>query len=110
MILGAITGVTVAASVIIGLLVGSSVARSVSVGLYVAGVALLAGCFVVGARGPLRGVNRTGETVPVFGARRVRRATGQERADSVHTALFLFGLGLVLLVAAALIDPAHQAF
>jgi hypothetical protein len=55
-------------------------------------------------------VNRTGETVPVFGARRVRRATGQERSDSVQTALFLFALGLVLLVVAALIDPAHQAF
>jgi len=109
-ILGTITGVTVAVSVLIGLLVGSSLARAVSVGLYAAGVALLAGCFVVGARGPLRGVNRTGETVPVFGARRVRRATGQERSDSVHTALFLFALGLVLLVVAALIDPAHQAF
>ena len=109
-ILGTITGVTVAVSVLIGLLVGSSLARAVSVGLYAAGVALLAGCFVVGARGPLRGVNRTGETVPVFGARRVRRATGQERSDSVQTALFLFALGLVLLVVAALIDPAHQAF
>ena len=109
-ILGTITGVTVAVSVLIGFLVGSSLARAVSVGLYGAGVGLLAGCFVVGARGPLRGVNRTGETVPVFGARRVRRATGQERSDSVQTALFLFALGLVLLVVAALIDPAHQAF
>lgn len=110
LILAAITGVTVAASILIGLVAGSSLARSVSVGLYVAGVALLVGCFIVGARGPLRGVNRTGETVPVLGARRVRRATGDERSDSVQTALFLFALGLVLVVVAALIDPAHQAF
>jgi hypothetical protein len=109
-ILGAVAGVTVAVSVLIGLVVGSSLARSVSVGLYMAGVALLAGCFVVGARGPLRGVNHAGETVSVFGARRVRRATGEERVDSVQTALFLFGLGLALLVLAALIDPAHQVF
>ena len=109
-ILGGIAGVTVAVSVVIGLIAGSGLARSVSVGFYVAGVALLAGCFIVGARGPLRGVNRTGETVPVLGARRVRRATGEERADSVQTALFLFALGLVLVVVAALIDPAHQAF
>ena len=45
--LGSLTGVTVAASLLIGLAVGSSVARSVSVGFYVAGVALLVGCFVV---------------------------------------------------------------
>jgi len=109
-VLAAITGATVAASVLIGLAVGSSLARSVSVGFYVAGVALLVGCFVVGARGPLRGVNRTGETVPVFGARRVRRATGDERSDSVKTAIFLFALGLALVVVAAVIDPAHQAF
>ncbi len=108
--LGAITGVTVAASLLIGLVAGSSVARSVSVGFYVAGVALLVGCFVVGARGPLRGVNRSGETVPVFGARRVRRATGDERTDSTKTAIFLFALGLVLITVAAVIDPRHQAF
>jgi hypothetical protein len=108
--LGAIVGVTVAASLLIGLVVGSSIARSVSVGFYCAGVALLVGCFVVGARGPLRGVNRTGETVGVIGARRVRRATGDERSASVHTAILLFSLGLALVVVAALIDPAHQAF
>jgi hypothetical protein len=109
-ILGSIAGVTVAVSVVIGLIIGSGLARSVSVGFYVAGVALLVGSFIVGARGPLRGVNRTGETVPVLGARRVRRATGDERSDSVQTALFLFALGLALVVVAALIDPAHQAF
>ena len=88
----------------------SSLARSVSVGFYVAGVALLVGCFVVGARGPLRGVNRTGETVPLFGARRVRRATGDERSDATQIAILLFALGLALVVVAALIDPRHQAF
>ena len=107
---GAVVGGTVVASAVIGLAVGAGVARSVSVGLYVAGVALLVGCFVVGARGPLRGVDRTGETVPLFGARRVRRATGAERSDATQIAILLFGLGLVLVVVAALIDPRHQAF
>ncbi len=110
LIFAAITGGTVVASLVIGVAVGSSIARSVSVGLYAAGAALLVGCFVVGARGPLRGVNRTGETVPVLSARRVRRATGDERSDSVQTAIVLFALGLGLVVVAALIDPAHQAF
>lgn len=110
LIFGAITGGTVVASVLIGVAAGSGIARSVSVGLYSAGAALLVGCFVVGARGPLRGVDRTGETVPVFGARRIRRATGGERSDSTQTAILLFVLGLGLVVVAALIDPAHQAF
>ena len=109
-IFGAILAGTVAVAAIVGVAAGSSLARSVSVGLYLAGVALLVGCFVLGARGPLRGVNRTGETVPVFGARRVRRATGDERSNSVQTALLLFALGVGLIVIAALIDPAHQAF
>ena len=64
----------------------------------------------MGVRGPLRGVDRTGETVPLFGARRVRRATVDERSDSTQIAVLLFVLGLGLVVVAALIDPAHQAF
>jgi hypothetical protein len=110
LIFATLTGATVALSVVIGLAAGSSLARSVSVGLYLAGAALLVGCFVVGARGPLRGVNRTGQTVPVIGARRFRRATGDERSDSAQMAILLFTLGLVVVVVAALIDPAHRAF
>jgi hypothetical protein len=55
-------------------------------------------------------VGRGGETVPLMGARRVRRATGDERTDASRTAIFLFALGLALIVFAALIDPAHKAF
>ena len=110
LILAILTGGTVALSLLIGVAAGSSIARSVSVGLYLAGAALLVGCFVVGVRGPLRGVNQTGETVPVLGARRVRRATGGERSDSVQMAILLFALGLALVFVGSLIDPAHQAF
>jgi hypothetical protein len=109
-IFAATLGTTVVLSLIIGLAAGSSVARSVSVGLYLAGAAMLVGCFVVGARGPLRGVSRSGETVPLVGARRVRRATGDERSDAATTAILLFGLGLALVVVGALVDPAHKAF
>ena len=109
-IFGGALVVTVVLSLAIGLPAGSSAARSVSVGLYVAGTMFLVGCFIVGARGPLRGVTRTGETVPIVGARRVRRATSAERSDASGTAIFLFALGLVLIVVGALIDPAHKAF
>jgi hypothetical protein len=109
-IFGGALGVTVVLSLLIGLAAGSGAARSVSVGLYLAGAVVLVGCFVTGVRGPLRGVGRGGETVPLMGARRVRRATGDERTDASRTAIFLFALGLALIVFAALIDPAHKAF
>jgi hypothetical protein len=109
-IFGGAVAVTVVLSLLIGVAAGAGAARSVSVGLYLAGAALLVGCFVTGARGPLRGVARSGETVPLLGARRVRRATAGERSDAARTAIFLFALGLVLIVFGALIDPAHKAF
>ena len=109
MIFAAITGGTVVVSILIGVAAGSGIGGRLGRALRLRG-GLLVGCFVVGARGPLRGVNRTGETVPVFGARRVRRATGDERSDSTRIAILLFVLGLGLVVVAALIDPAHRAF
>jgi hypothetical protein len=94
----------------VGLAAGASVARSVAVGLYVVGAVFLVGCFVVGARGPLRGSGRGGESVPLLGARRVRRASSEERSEASRTAVLLFVLGLTLIVLGSLLDPAHRAF
>lgn len=105
----ALLGGTVVLSLIIGLAAGSSAARSVSVGLYVAGVALFVGCFVMGARGPMRGVGPKGEAASLAGARRVRRATGDERSEATRTAILLFVLGLGLIIVAAVLDPRHNA-
>lgn len=101
---------TVVLSALLGLAAGANVVRAIAVGLYVAGAALLGGCFVVGARGPLRGVSREGDTVPLVGARGVRRATSEERTESSRTAIVLFLLGLSLVVLGSLIDPAHKSF
>jgi len=81
-----------------------------AVGLYLAGAAFLIGCFVVGVRGPLRGVSRTGDTVPLVGAHGVRKATGEERLDATKTALLLFFLGLSLVVLGGMLDPTHSSF
>jgi len=105
-----VLGGTVAVSALLGIAAGSSVARAVSVGLYVLGAVLLVGCFLFGARGPLRGMSRTGETVPMLGARGVRRATGDERSEATRTALLLFAAGIVVIVLGSLIDPAHSTF
>jgi len=110
LIYGAIIGGTLVLSLLLGLLAGADPLRSMAVGLYLAGAVLLCGCFIVGVRGPLRGVSKTGDVVPVVGARRVRKATGEERSEASRTSILLFFLGLGLIVLGSLIDPAHRTF
>jgi|tagenome__1003787_1003787.scaffolds.fasta_scaffold20595954_2 hypothetical protein len=110
LIYGGILAATVVISVLLGAAAGTGLQRSVALGLYVSGSLFLIGCFVFGARGPLRGVSDDGQTVPLFGARRVRRADTDERSEATRTALLLFALGLSLVVIAAVVDPAHKAF
>jgi hypothetical protein len=110
LIFAAVFGATVVLSVLLGLAAGASMGRSVAIGLYVAGAVALLGCFVMGARGPLRGSGSAGEATPLLGARRVRRATADERTEASRTAVLLFALGLTLIVLGSIIDPAHKAF
>jgi hypothetical protein len=110
LIFAAVLGSTVVVSVLLGLIAGKSLGRSVAIGLYVSGAVALLGCFVMGARGPLRGSGPSGESAPLLGAKRVRRATSDERTEATRTALLLFALGLVLVVIGSVIDPAHRAF
>jgi hypothetical protein len=109
-IFAAVLGSTVVVSVLLGLVGGKSLGRSVAIGLYVAGAVALLGCFVMGARGPLRGAGASGESAPLIAARKVRRATSDERSEASRTAILLFALGLVLVVLGSVIDPAHKAF
>jgi hypothetical protein len=110
LIFSAVLGSTVVLSLLLGLAAGKSLSRSVAIGLYVAGAVALLGCFVMGARGPLRGTGSAGESAPLLGAKRVRRATSDERTEASRTAILLFALGLVLVVIGSVIDPAHKAF
>jgi hypothetical protein len=109
-IAGVLLAATVVLSLVVGLAAGAGPERSISVGLYVLGALLLLGCFVFGARGPLRGVSATGEPASVLGARRLRTATPEERSESTRLALLLFVFGLATVVIGSAIDPTHQAF
>ena len=109
-IVAAVVAATVVISLLLGLAAGASVERSVSLGLYILGILLLVGCFVFGVRGPLRGVSSTGETSSVFGARRLRTATHDERTESTRIALLLFVLGVVIVLIGSAVDPTHTAF
>jgi len=110
LIFAAVLGTTVVLSLLLGVVAGASLGRSVAIGLYVAGAVALLGCFVMGARGPLRGTGASGETTPLLGARKVRRATRDERTEASRTAVLLFALGLTLIVLGSVIDPAHKTF
>ena len=107
---GAVVAVTVLASALLGLVSGGSIQRAIAVGFYVAGATLLAGCFVTGVRGPLRGVSKSGETASTLGTRRVRRATPDERTEATRTAILLFFLGLFQIVLGGLFDPTRSLF
>jgi hypothetical protein len=107
---GAVIVGTLAVSALLGLLAGDDVVRSMAIGLYVVGAVILVGCFVFGVRGPLRGESKSGETTGLIGAKRVRRATPDERSEAARTSILLFALGLGLIVIGSLIDPAHSTF
>jgi len=102
-------GATIVVSLVIGVIAGRP-ARAVSLGLYVVGAVLLVGSFVVGNRGPLRPVWGDGARPgSLFAPRGLRRASAQDRAQSVRSSAFLFGIGFGLIVLGALLDPAHRA-
>ena len=103
-------GATVAVSALLGLAAGAGIEHAISLGLYVLGALLLSGCFLFGIRGPLRGVSKTGETMPLLRSSRIRRATLDERSEATQTAVLLFVAGILAIVLGSLIDPRHRTF
>ena len=104
---------TIVVSLSLGLLAGSSARRSVSVGLYLVAV----GCIVLGLfqaiKPPVRPLREAAEEEPpspiggmlgVRGGGPIRWATGEELGESVATAGFLLGMGVVLIVLGTIID------
>jgi hypothetical protein len=109
-ILGSLVGGTAVISLLLGLAAGSSARRALSVGFYIAGAALLSGTLIMGIRGPLRPEWKDdSQTMGRFlGPRGVRKATPEERSQSRSSSLFLFGLGVVMLVIGGVLDPDHH--
>jgi hypothetical protein len=69
-----------------------------------------------GARGPLRSAspNDPGEAASLFGAslgrRRLRKATDEERRDSVFGAMLFLFIGLVLVALGVVADAESELF
>jgi uncharacterized membrane protein len=94
-------------SAVVGLAVGSSFWRSVSLGYYLAGSFLLIAGFFIGNRGPLRSKREPGGMV-FFGPRVVRRATPEEREETINTSAVFVALGLVLIILGVLADDRYR--
>lgn len=122
-IVAAVLGGTAAISVTLGALAGGNLAHSIAVGYYLVAAVTLLGCFVLGARGPLRRDTGDDDTEPlvvpptIFSAgrgplrrRKMRKATPEERRESRLTSLGLFALGLALVLIGSAVDPTRRGF
>jgi hypothetical protein len=121
---GVIFALTSVTSLIVGALAHASLERALAVGFYVAGAAVLVGCFIFGLKGPVRadfgtsenpeqllGANQPGLPMrSILMPRSIRRATPEERVESKRNSLALFALGIVFIVIAAAFDPTRHAF
>lgn len=104
-----IGGVTVLLSLTLGALAGGSVQRSIAIGFYLIGCLMLIFGFFVGNRGPLRH-DRTDEDRPSLIPRAVRKATPEERRESVNVSVLFIVIGLGLILLGAVSDSAHKLF
>jgi hypothetical protein len=106
-------GLTVLLSLAFGAMAHAPLQRAIAVGFYLVGCLVLVFGFFVGNRGPLRH-DRDEETEKptLFGMipRGVRRATPQERRESMSVSLLFIVLGLSFIVLGALSDSAHKLF
>lgn len=101
-------GITVILSLAFGALSGAPLTRSIAIGLYLIGAVVLIFGFFVGNRGPWR--HEYGEGGFSILPRAVRRATAQERKESVSLSVLFIALGFGLIVLGVLSDSAHNLF
>jgi hypothetical protein len=101
-------GVTVVLSLAFGALSGAPLTRSIAIGLYLIGAVVLIFGFFVGNRGPWR--HEHGEGGFSILPRGIRKATAQERKDSVSVSVLFIVLGFGLIVLGVLSDSAHNLF
>jgi hypothetical protein len=101
--------VTVLLSLTFGALAHAPVQRSIAIGFYLIGCLMLIFGFFVGNRGPLRH-DRQDEDKPSLIPRAVRKATPEERRESVSVSVLFIVIGLGLILLGAVSDSAHKLF
>lgn len=101
-------GGTVILSLAFGAISGAPLTRSIAIGLYLIGAVVLIFGFFIGNRGPWR--HEHGEGSWSILPSGIRRATQQERKESMSVSLLLIVLGFGLIILGVLSDSAHNLF
>jgi len=111
LILASISALTAAVSLLGALAAGASPGRALATGFYLVGAFLMIAGVLSGARGPLRaaGTSDRAPALTLFGfgvtARALRKASHEERHDTLVTAVLFLGLGLALVAVGVAADP-----
>jgi hypothetical protein len=104
----AVGGITVVLSLGFGAISGAPLTRSIAIGLYLIGAVVLIFGFFVGNRGPWR--HEHGEGGWSILPRGIRRATADERKESMSISVLFIALGFGLIILGVLSDSAHNLF
>jgi hypothetical protein len=87
---------------------GGDVDRTVSVGFDLVGVFFLVAGFFVGNRGPVRLKGQA--SVPLFGERRMRWATPDEREEAISDSAIFVAVGIAMIIIGVAIDSRYRLF
>jgi hypothetical protein len=108
LLLAGLGGVTTAFTLLFAALSGGSVDRTVSVGFDLVGVFFLVAGFFVGNRGPVRLKGQA--SVPLFGERRMRWATPDEREEAISDSAIFVAVGVAMIIIGVAIDSRYRLF
>jgi hypothetical protein len=108
LILAGLSGVTAAFGLLFSALSGGNVDRTVSIAFDLVGVFFLVAGFFVGNRGPVRLKGQA--SVPLFGERRMRWATLDERHEAISDSAIFVAVGVAMIIIGVTIDSRYRLF
>jgi hypothetical protein len=108
LILAGLSGVTAAFGLLFSALSGGNVGRTVSIAFDLVGIFFLVAGFFVGNRGPVRLKGQA--SVPLFGERRMRWATLDERHEAISDSAIFIAVGIAMIIIGVTIDSRYRLF
>ncbi len=108
LVYASVGAITVVLSLCFGALAGAPLSRSIAIGLYLIGSLILIFGFFMGNRGPLRHEQGDDGGFFSFLPRGVRKATPEERKESINISVLFVALGLGLILLGILSDSSHR--
>src|SRR5205809_811492 len=108
LILAGLSGVTALFGLLFSALSGGSTDRTVSIAFDLVGVFFLVAGFFVGNRGPVRLKGQA--SVPLFGERRMRWATLDERHETINDSAIFIAVGVAMIIIGVTIDSRYRLF